>query len=42
MEDHMDEDVNVDGPVKPRDPNDLSAYKLDEYDEEGAGTGMFA
>jgi len=39
-EDHVDEDVNMDVPPKPNDPNDLSAYKLDEYDEDGAGAGI--
>ena len=27
-------------PPKPHDPNDLSAYKLDEYDDENPGNGM--
>jgi hypothetical protein len=33
-EDQMDED-----PKPPRDPNDLSEYKLDEYDEDTGGIG---
>jgi len=39
----MDEDVDVEARPKPRDPNDLSEYKLDEYDEESpsAAAGAF-
>ena len=36
----MDEDVDENTkPAKTSDPNDLSAYNLDEYDEESAGAG---
>lgn len=33
-EDRMEEDP------KPSDPNDISQYKLDEYDEDTGGIGM--
>jgi len=35
-EDRMDEDP------QPKDPNDLSQYNLDEYDEDGGGVGMYS
>lgn len=39
-EDAMDEDVDMDThPPKPRDPNDLSEYNLDDYDDEEKGAG---
>ena len=38
--DRMDEDEAP--PAKPADPNDLSIYKLDEYDNEVADTGIFS
>jgi periodic tryptophan protein 1 len=34
--DRMDEDP------QPKDPNDLSQYKLDDYDEDAGGIGMQA
>jgi hypothetical protein len=39
-EDEKDEDVEMDEKPKAHDPNDLSAFKMDEYDEESTGVGM--
>jgi periodic tryptophan protein 1 len=36
----MEGDKAPDAPVKPHDPNDLSAFKMDEYDDDNAGVGM--
>lgn len=38
-EDEKDEDVEMDEKPKAHDPNDLSAFKMDEYDEESTGVG---
>jgi hypothetical protein len=38
-EDEKDEDVEMDETPKAHDPNDLSAFKMDEYDEESTGVG---
>jgi hypothetical protein len=38
-EDGKDEDVEMDEKPKAHDPNDLSAFKMDEYDEESTGVG---
>jgi periodic tryptophan protein 1 len=35
----QDEDVEMDEKPKAHDPNDLSAFKMDEYDEESTGVG---
>lgn len=41
-EDEKDEDVEMDEKPKAHDPNDLSAFKMDEYDdEESTGVGEF-
>jgi periodic tryptophan protein 1 len=37
--DGNDEDMDADQPAKPSDPNDLSAFKMDEYDEETPTAG---
>jgi hypothetical protein len=37
-----DEDVEMDEKPKPHDPNDLSAFKMDEYDEESTGVGTLS
>jgi hypothetical protein len=38
-EDEKDADVEMDEKPKAHDPNDLSAFKMDEYDEESTGVG---
>ncbi len=41
-EDAVDEDIDMDGGAKAKssDPNDLSAFKMDDYDnEESKGVG---
>jgi hypothetical protein len=40
-DDRVDEDIDMEASAKPQDPNDLSAYKLDEYDEEGTSGGLW-
>lgn len=41
-EDNDDEDAPMDEDVKPSDPNDMSAYKMDDYDDEvSTGAGRF-
>jgi hypothetical protein len=40
-EDEKDEDVEMDEKPKAHDPNDISAFKMDEYDEESTGVGRF-
>ena len=43
-DDRMDEDVVEETEVKAKadDPDDLSKYNLDNYDEENTGVGMCA
>ena len=38
-EDEKVEDVEMDEKPKAHDPNDISAFKMDEYDEESTGVG---
>jgi len=38
-EDEKDEDVEMAEKPKAHDPNDISAFKMDEYDEESTGVG---
>lgn len=36
-----DKDAVMEEDPKSTDPDDLSAYKLDEYDDESTGAGMY-